>query len=116
MKRSSAAQRVLDELDAELAANAARAGRTLSWSAAERQILAMLADAVDRRVELGAAYDQAGDVDDKIELSRELRLTEALTVRLLSRISTDAPAAESLRSVKARRAANARWHPGDHAD
>jgi hypothetical protein len=112
-KRTSAAQRLLDELDAELATSAAAAGRSLSWSAAERQIIALVADAMDRRVDLAAAYDQADDVKDRIKLSRELRLQEAAAARLLGKISTDVPAPESLRSVKARRAANVRWHGAD---
>ena len=108
-KHSSEAQRLLDELDAELAANAARAGRTLSWSAAERAIIAMAADATDRRLELVAEYAGAGEVKDKIRLSREIRLQETAVMRLLSKISTTAPAPESLRTVKARAAARARW-------
>lgn len=110
-KRTSEAQRLLDELDTELAANATRAGTTLSWSASERQIMAMIADSVDRRVELAAAYDQAEEVKDRIKISREVRLQEMATMRLLGKISTAAPAPESLGSIKARRAANARWHP-----
>jgi hypothetical protein len=111
MKRTPEGQRLIDELDAELAASAAQAGRTLSWSAAERQIIAMAADATDRRQDLAADYVKAGDVKDKI--SRELRLMENAVARLLSKISTAAPAPETLRSVKARRAANARWHRAD---
>jgi hypothetical protein len=112
MKRTPEGQRLIDELDAELAASAAQAGRTLSWSAAERAIIAMAADAVDRRVDLAASYESAGDVKDRIKIGRELRLMENATARLLAKISTAAPAPETLRSVKARRAANARWHPG----
>ena len=110
-KRSSEAQRLIDELDAELASSAARAGRTLSWSAAERAIISMAADAIDRRTDLAAAYAETDDVKDRIKISRELRLQENATARLLSKISTAAPAPETLRSVKARRAANSRWHP-----
>ena len=55
-KHSIEAQRLLDELDAELAANGAAAGRSLGWSASERQIISMAADAIDRGVELAAAY------------------------------------------------------------
>jgi hypothetical protein len=111
MKRTPAGQRLIDELDVELAASAASAGRTLSWSAAERAIIAMAADATDRRLDLAAAYESAGDVKDKIKIGRELRLMDNATARLLAKISTAAPAPESLRSVKARRAANTRWHP-----
>lgn len=113
MKRSPEGQRLIDELDAELAASAAAAGRTLSWSAAERQIIGMAADATDRRADLAAAYTKADDVKDRIKIGRELRLMENATARLLAKISTAAPKAETLTSVKARRAANARWHRAD---
>jgi hypothetical protein len=69
-KHSIEAQRLLDELDAELAANGAAAGRSLGWSASERQIISMAADAIDRGVELAAAYAEAVDVKDKIKVSR----------------------------------------------
>ena len=75
-KHSIEAQRLLDELDAELAANGAAAGRSLGWSASERQIISMAADAIDRGVELAAAYAEAVDVKDKIKVSREIRLQE----------------------------------------
>lgn len=114
-KHSIAAQRLLDELDAELAANGAAAGRSLGWSASERQIISMAADAIDRGVELAAAYAEAVDVKDKIKdkikVSREIRLQEMATTRLLSKVSTAVPAPESLRSIKARNAVNKRWHP-----
>ncbi len=112
-KRSSEAQRLIDELDAELAASASAAGRTLSWSAAERQIIAMAADATDRRADLAAAYGDTDDVKDKIKISREIRLQENAVARLLAKISTSAPAPETLTSIKARRAANARWRRAD---
>ena len=104
-KHSIEAQRLLDELDAELAANGAAAGRSLGWSASERQIISMAA------VELAAAYAEAVDVKDKIKVSREIRLQEMATTRLLSKVSTAVPAPESLRSIKARNAVNKRWHP-----
>jgi hypothetical protein len=91
-KHSIEAQRLLDELDAELAANGAAAGRSLGRGASERQIISMAADAIDRGVELAAAYAEAVDVK-------------------LSKVSTAVPAPESLRSIKARNAVNKRWHP-----
>jgi hypothetical protein len=109
MKHTTEGQRLIDELDAELTASARRAGRSLHWSATERHVIAMAADATDRRVQLAAAYTGAGDVKEQIRLSRELRLQEAATARLLGKISTDAPAPECLRTVKARKAARARW-------
>jgi hypothetical protein len=110
-KRTPQAKQLVDELDAELAAAASAAGRSLGWSAAERVIIAMAADSIDRRVELAAAYAQADDVKDRVRLSRELRLQEAATARLVKQVSTDVPAPESLVTIKNRRAANARWHP-----
>src|ERR1700692_893394 len=110
-KHSIEAQRLLDELDAELAANGAAAGRSLGWSASERQIISMAADAIDRGMELAAAYAEAVDVKNKIKVSREIRLQEMATTRLLSKVSTAVPAPESLRSIKARNAVNKRWHP-----
>ena len=74
MKRTRAGQRLIDELDAELAASAAAAGRTLSWSVAERAVIAMTADATDRRADLAAAYDAVDEVGDRIKLSPEMRL------------------------------------------
>ena len=44
-----------------------------------------------------------------MKISAELRLTEASIARLLKQVSTDAPQPMSLRSVKAQRAARARW-------
>ena len=110
-KHSIEAQRLLDEPDAELAANGAAAGRSPGWSASERQIISMAADAIDRGVELAAAYAEAVDVKDKIKVSTKIRLQEMATTRLLSKVSTAVPAPESLRSIKARNAVNKRWHP-----
>ena len=50
-------------------------------------------------------------VKDKIKVSREIRLQEMATTRLLSKVSTAVPAPESLRSIKARNAVNKHWHP-----
>jgi hypothetical protein len=112
MTRSTEAQKLLDDLDDELRANGTHAGRVLTWSASERQLLAMIADAVDRRVDLKAQYHQAssdGEPKLLVKVSGELRMLEALAARLLKQISTEAPKAESMRSVKARRAVNVRW-------
>ena len=103
----------LEELDAELSTNGAAAGRELSFSAAERQLIAMAADALDRRVELAAEYDQIEDVADRIKLSREIRLQETAVQRFLSKVSTAAPREDSLRTIKARAAVNARWNRGN---
>ena len=54
--KSAEAQRLLASLDAELADSSRRAGRDLVWSAAEEQVLSMIGEAIDRKVELSAEY------------------------------------------------------------
>lgn len=114
--RSAEAVRVLAELDAELDANSERTGRNMAWTAAERQLLSLIADHVDRQVELQAMYDAAKEPRLKIALATELRLVQSGIARLLKQIDADPaePAPMSVRSMKARRAANSRWHPGQH--
>ena len=53
----------------------------------------------------------AEKVDPKllVKLSAELRLLDKQVAALLKDIETDAPAKESLTSIKARRAVNVRW-------
>jgi len=58
--------------------------------------------------ELRTEYAKADNEKARVRVSREIRLQEATILRMLSRISTEAPKAETLTSVKARRAANAR--------
>lgn len=103
----------MSELDAELAKNGARTGETLSWTAAERQILALIVDAVDRRVELNGMYAAAEGPKLKVQLSTEIRLLDGSIERLLRKINTTVPEAESQKTIAARRAAHTRWqmHP-----
>ena len=96
-------------MDAELSASAAAAGRSLGWSASERTILSLAADALDRRAQLAAAYHIADDIKEQVKLSREIRLQDMAVQRLLSKVSTAAPREETLTSVKARNAINTRW-------
>ena len=71
------AQQLLAAVDAELADAAKRAGRELVWSAAEQQVLSMIGDAVDRKVELSAEYAQCeGGSVAQVRLATEIRLTE----------------------------------------
>ncbi len=109
--RSKAAQALLDSLDADLARAAEKQGVSLSWTAAERQVLTMIADTVDRREDVAARYAKAKAKDDKIvvKLSQELRLLDAAVVRLLKSVETTVPEPLSPRSAKAQRAARARW-------
>ncbi|WP_204806304.1 hypothetical protein [Mycobacterium riyadhense] len=113
-KRSTEAQRLLDKLDGELAVSAQQRGVSLSWTAAEREHLGMIANTVDRRVRLAELFAQCDpdDVKNRIRLSTEIRQCDNLVSRLLAKVKTDVPASESRRTQKARAAARARW---DHA-
>ena len=108
-KRTSAAQRVLADLDAELAAAGKARGEKLSWTAAERELREMLADTIDRRTRVSGIYDKASDAKVLVKLSNELRQLNTAVMRLLAAIRTDVPAPESLTSIKARRAVAVRW-------
>ena len=107
--RSPEARKVLRELDKELASSSARLGQNLEWGAAERAVLGLIASNFDRIADLRAAYEEAAEVKVRVTLSTELRLLETAVARLLRQVRTDIPAAESQRTVAARRAANARW-------
>jgi hypothetical protein len=109
--KSQEAQQLLAALDAELADAAKRAGRDLVWSAAEQEILSMIGNAVDRKVELSAACDDCtpGSVA-QVRLATEIRLTEQAIGRLFKQISTEVAAPLSATSLKAQRAANSRWN------
>ena len=106
---------LLAALNAEAAENAEARGEPAladgedDWSAAERTILEMIADSVDRKVELAGLYGAAEDVGLKVKLSGELRLLEANVARLLKQINTDLPPEPSLTSQKASDAAKRRW-------
>lgn len=106
---SPEAQKLLDRLESELAAAGARAGTTLSWTVAECEMLEMLARTVDRRTELAARYAKVRDTKTKLKVSVELRMLDNTVTRLLKNIKTDVPEADSLTTIKARRAANVRW-------
>lgn len=108
--RTAQAQAVLDALDAELAANAEQMGQPLEWSAAERSVLDLIGDTIDRRTDLQARYSTCDDGSTRLKLAAELRLMEASLTRLLKQIKTELPAAPSLRSRKASDAAKARWN------
>lgn len=109
MRHSAAASKVLDALDAELAANAARRGMELSWSAAENELREMLANTIDQRQRVETLLAKATDAKVVAKLSAEVRQLRTAVMRLLKEIRTDAATPESLTTVKARRAARARW-------
>lgn len=105
------AQRVLDDLDADLARSATKLGKTFFWTAAEREVLRMVAATIDRRVDVAARYAATSAEETKlaVKLSAELRMLDASVARLLKQVETDLPQPMSQRSTKAQRAARARW-------
>lgn len=104
-----AARKVLRELDEELAASGVRAGQELTWDAADRALLALIAAALDRGTDLAADYRRAEDAKSRMQLSAELRLTEQAIARMLKQVKTDIPLPMSITSLKAQRASRARW-------
>jgi hypothetical protein len=107
--KSLEARRVLRELDKELKAASQARGQQLVWSAQESAILAQISSILDRKSELLELYQEARAVKTKLRLSQELRLLEQAAARLLRDIKTDLAPAPGMRTVKARRAARARW-------
>ena len=110
--KTEAAQALIAALDEELASAAKATGQDLVWSAQELDLIEMLGSAVDRRVELSEQYAQLRDRKDlglRIKLAGEIRLLEGAISRLHRQISTEVPQPKSLTSIKASRAANARW-------
>jgi len=115
MAKSSEARRILRDLDKQLAASSERSGRTLAWNAQERAILAQISSILDRKAEFLDLYEAAEDVKAKLKLSAEIRLLEQAAARLIRGIETDIPEPTSLRTIKARRAAHARWDQSSNA-
>lgn len=113
MGRSAESRKLLRQLNSELAAAGQRSGRDLTWSAQERALLDLIADQTDRKAQLYAEYECAGDAKARVKLSAELRLLEGSISRLLKGISTDVPSGprryESQASRRAQHAALARW-------
>jgi hypothetical protein len=90
-------------------------GQQLVWGAQELAILRQIASTFDHIPELSGLYENARAVKTKLKLSQEIRLQRQQAVRLLKEIKTDLPAAPSMRTVKARRAARARWDRSPNA-
>lgn len=107
--RSAEARRIRRELDKELAAAAARSGSPLVWTAQDRVVLDMITSTVDRKCDLERFYAEAEEAKARVKLAAEIRLCEAHLARLVKQVRTDIPQPESLRAIKARRAAQARW-------
>ena len=106
------AQAVLADLDADLARSSTKLGKTLSWTPPSAR------GARDDREHhrppgrcgprLRRACDR-GDAKNLVRLSAEWRMLDAAVARLLKQVETDVPQPMSLLSVKAQRAARARW-------
>lgn len=109
MAKSSEARKVLRALNQELADVSSARGVKLVWSAAEATILDQIASVLDRKAEFLALYEEASDTKVSLKISAEVRLLEGLAARLVRLIKTDLASPESLTTVKARRAARARW-------
>ena len=106
---SIAAQQFRQALDLELAQNASAAGTTAAFSAAEEKILGLISEQIDRREALVALYDAAETTTSIIALCAEIRLADAAITRMAKQVSTSLPAPKSITSIKASKAANARW-------
>jgi hypothetical protein len=113
---SAEAMALLKALETEMAENSEDRGLidddALSWSASEQVIVEMVADAVDRKVDLHARYLASDEDKIRVKLSTEIRLLEANIAKLLKAVSTDLPTPQSKTSQKAQRAANTRWRNG----
>ena len=74
-----------------------RIGLVEAWSGRpqDRAVLELIADTVDRRVDLAAECAAAEDTTRRVKLSAELRLLEGSLARLLRMVSTDVPTPES---------------------
>jgi hypothetical protein len=71
--------------------------------------LGLISSNFDRISDLRADYEACTETKLRVKLSTELRLLETAVARLLKQVKTDLPARESGKTLKARRAANARW-------
>jgi hypothetical protein len=100
---------LLASLDAELAANAEELGQELEFSAAENVVRGLIADTVDRRVDLWARYHASDQTKERLTLSAEIRLLDTSLARLLRQVSPDVPEPQSRTSQKAAAAAAVRW-------
>jgi hypothetical protein len=109
MARSVAARNLLAALDSELASASEHRGQKLVWTAAESAILDDIAFTVDRMVRLRRDWSRTDDVMVRVRLSAEIRLLETSKARLLKQVTPDLSPAPSMRTIRARRAVNARW-------
>jgi hypothetical protein len=101
-------------LDAELGRARQQHGDGVEWSPQEAESIRILLDTARRRSEVRDVYHRtvaASDADPAVlvKLSGELRqLDKAITTHYKA-INADMPAAPSITTQKARKAANVRW-------
>ena len=72
-------------------------------------VLRLISANFDRISDLRADYEACTEAKLRVTLSTELRLLETAVARLLKQIKTRYAAPDSKKTVRARRAANARW-------
>jgi hypothetical protein len=106
---SAEARKLRRELDKQLGAAARQAGRPLRWSPSELQVLDLITDAIDRKLDLQKDYTAAEDSKTRVQISTEVRLLEAHIERMLRRVKVEIPQPVSRRSQKAAEAARIRW-------
>lgn len=98
---------MLPELNTDLYSASQRAGQPLESTATYAELLTLIADSTDRRVDLAAHYTAAEDVKSRVKLSAELRLWEGASCSNKSRPTFPSPKATP--QSRARRAARVRW-------
>jgi hypothetical protein len=97
-------------LNAELAQVTQQTGQNLVWSTAEAALISRAMSTVDRIVDLEKDYAEAATAKQRLAISTEIRLCDGQLARLLKAVRVEAPkAAETLTTIKARAAVNARW-------
>jgi hypothetical protein len=109
MARCAESRRVLRQLDEELAAASQATGKPLVWTAADRELLTLIADTIDRKVQLRREYEKTEGIHSRVRLSAEVRLLEGSLARLLKMVHTDIPQPVSATTRKAQHAARVRW-------
>lgn len=109
MTHCTAARKLRRELNAELASVAQQTGQTLVWSTAEAVLIERAMSTVDRIADLQRDYDEAETPKQRLAISTEIRLCDGALARLLKAVRVEAPKQESLTTIRARHAANARW-------
>jgi hypothetical protein len=82
---------MLRELDAELDEASKATGRSLVWTATDRELLTLIGDSIDRKVQLRQEYDASENVAERVKLSAEVRLLETRWPGCSSKSSSTCP-------------------------